>query len=232
MLEKKNTSLAKPLSFLSMHSIVFGIQWDCFFPRQTYFPRYEFVFAAAYLLFLYMNECSSGCRHSIWPVLCEQAHFSVWPSVCGNSSHTVPSLFPPCRTQQWAAQCVAAVVLLCICSCSFAKAVKRFEMGGERGVCEITCSVVGERSHTARCVVVWLCCFTMPSKQEHCVTVGGFHCNNQTHWITLCTLHTPFGNGAFTPIDTLPFAATTNKISVWVESCWVCISCLPFCEFS
>lgn len=214
MLEKKNTSLAKPFeSFLSMHSIVFGIQWDWFFPRQTYFPRYEFVFAAAYLLFLYMNECSSGCRHSIWPVLCEQAHFSVWPSVCGNSSHTVPSLFPPCRTQQWAAQCVAAVVLLCFCSCSCLSGEKTLRWGG-RDVCEMTCSVVGERSHTARCVVVWLCCFTMPSKQEHCVTVGGFHCNNQTHWITLCTLHTPFGNGAFTPIDTLPFAATTKKMCV------------------
>lgn len=230
MLEKKNTSLAKPLR-VSSQCIPLFLEFS-----GTVFSLDRHIFPATSLSLLQHIYCSCTWMNVLqgadiaYGLYCVSRHISQCGPVCVG---TAPTLFPHCSLPAGhSSEQLSVLLLLCCCSCSFAKAVKRFEMEGERGACEITCSVVGERSHAARCVVVWLCCFTMPSKQEHCVTVGGFHCNNQTHWITLCTLHTPFGNGAFTPIDTLPFAATTNKISVWVESCWVCISCLPFCEFS
>lgn len=130
--EKKPHLISKTFeSFSSMHSIVFGIQWDYFPPQQAYFPK--FVFAAAYLLSFCMNECCSVWGHNIWPVLCVQTHFSVWPTVWEQLPHCSLTR-PSSQDTALGSSVCCCCASLHFCSASFAQVVRKFKVVVEGSV--------------------------------------------------------------------------------------------------
>lgn len=195
-----------------MHSIVFGIQWD-------FFPLNRHISPTASLSFLLHIYCSCTWMNVLqradttYGLYCLCRHISqCGPLYVG----TAPTLFPHWRAiEQLGVLRLCVVVLL---FSFFAEVVKRSGMVVEGSVKWPARKL---ENGATRLVVLYCGSAVPPSKQEHCATVGGFKRNNlNTLNYTLHTFWKLHSHRHFTVC-----CNNKNKINVWIETCWVCITC-------
>lgn len=210
MLSKKTHLISKTFEiFLSMHSIVFGIQWD-------FFPVNRHIFPTASLSLLQHIYCSCTWMNVLqradttYGLYCVCRHISqCGPLYVG----TAPTLFPHCSLlPRHSIERLGGVAATCCCASVLLLLLKWWKdlRWWSRGVWNDLLGSWRKKRHGSLCSSVLVEVLFLHRSRNIVQRWEVFIWTTWTHWITL---YTPFGNGAFTPIDTLLLAATTKTKS-------------------
>lgn len=175
MLQKKNTSLAKPLRSFSQCIPLFLEFSGTFFPSTDIFSPLQVCLCCPqiYCSCTWMNVLQRA--DTTYGLYCVCRHISP----CGPLHvGTAPTLFPRCPLLALSSSVCCCCVLLRLLFSFCAQVVKRLEMLVDGSV---KWPVRKLEKRATRLVMLSRGSVVSPPKQEHCATVGGFYSEQPEH---------------------------------------------------